>query len=180
MRSLSGGSFVPAAKRMYKAISSTIPPRARAQEAAQRSFSQLPTVRANTFSGVTAAAVGAIAGAAVILSRRALVDVPTVLIAVITFAALLRLRKIPEPMLILVAGVAGIALYPGDITTLGGIDEKTLLLFTALVPSSAFAQTLKEVAKFDLPGPGGKRFDYLKMTATTISFLLISQQSRPM
>ena len=34
-------------------------------------------------------------------------------------------------------------------------------MFTALVPSSAFAQTLKEVAKFDLPGPGGKRFDYL-------------------
>lgn len=34
-------------------------------------------------------------------------------------------------------------------------------MFTALVPSSTFAQTLKEVAKFDLPGPGGKRFDYL-------------------
>jgi DNA-binding beta-propeller fold protein YncE len=34
-------------------------------------------------------------------------------------------------------------------------------LFTALVPSVIFAQTLKEVAKFDLPGPGGKRFDYL-------------------
>lgn len=65
------------------------------------------------FQGVTAAAVGAIAGAAVILSRRALVDVPTVLIAVITFAALLRLRKIPEPILILVAGVVGIALYRG-------------------------------------------------------------------
>jgi DNA-binding beta-propeller fold protein YncE len=30
-----------------------------------------------------------------------------------------------------------------------------------LFPSSAFAQTLKELAKFDLPGPGGKRFDYL-------------------
>lgn len=34
-------------------------------------------------------------------------------------------------------------------------------MFTALVPSGTFAQTLKEVAKFDLPGPGGKRFDYL-------------------
>ena len=30
-----------------------------------------------------------------------------------------------------------------------------------MVPSGTFAQTLKEVAKFDLPGPGGKRFDYL-------------------
>jgi DNA-binding beta-propeller fold protein YncE len=36
-----------------------------------------------------------------------------------------------------------------------------LLLFTALFSSGAPAQTLKEVAKFDLPGPGGKRFDYL-------------------
>jgi DNA-binding beta-propeller fold protein YncE len=36
-----------------------------------------------------------------------------------------------------------------------------LLLFSVLFSSSAFAQTLKEVAKFDVPGPGGKRFDYL-------------------
>ena len=26
---------------------------------------------------------------------------------------------------------------------------------------NAQAQTLKQIAKFDLPGPGGKRFDYL-------------------
>lgn len=35
------------------------------------------------------------------------------------------------------------------------------LLFVALCAPTCFAQTLKEVAKFDLPGPGGKRFDYL-------------------
>ena len=35
------------------------------------------------------------------------------------------------------------------------------LLFMALGTSINVAQTLKEVAKFDLPGPGGKRFDYL-------------------
>ena len=35
-----------------------------------------------------------------------------------------------------------------------------LLLF-ALFSLSVRAQTLKELAKFDLPGPGGKRFDYL-------------------
>ena len=56
---------------------------------------------------------GAIAGAAVILSKRALVDLPTVLIALITFAALLWLKKIPEPILIVAAGVAGIALHHG-------------------------------------------------------------------
>ena len=34
-------------------------------------------------------------------------------------------------------------------------------LILAGLPLSAPAQTLKQVAKFDLPGPGGKRFDYL-------------------
>jgi DNA-binding beta-propeller fold protein YncE len=38
-----------------------------------------------------------------------------------------------------------------------------LAVLAASVPlsPSLFAQTLKQVAKFDLPGPGGKRFDYL-------------------
>jgi chromate transporter len=62
--------------------------------------------------GVTAAAVGAIAGAAFILGRRSLVDVSTVSIAVLTFA-LLSFRKIPEPLLILAAGVAGLLLFRG-------------------------------------------------------------------
>lgn len=31
----------------------------------------------------------------------------------------------------------------------------------SLCASGVFGQTLKEVTKFDLPGPGGKRFDYL-------------------
>ena len=34
------------------------------------------------------------------------------------------------------------------------------LLFELLSPV-AFCQTLKQAAKFDLPGPEGKRFDYL-------------------
>jgi DNA-binding beta-propeller fold protein YncE len=34
-------------------------------------------------------------------------------------------------------------------------------LLSALISSSAHGQALKEVAKFDLPGPAGKRFDYL-------------------
>jgi hypothetical protein len=37
-------------------------------------------------------------------------DVPTVLIAVITFAILTATKKIPEPVLILVAGVIGMVL----------------------------------------------------------------------
>jgi chromate transporter len=62
--------------------------------------------------GVTAAAVGAIAGAAFILGKRSLIDVTTILIAVATFA-LLHFKKIPEPLLILVAGVVGLLLFKG-------------------------------------------------------------------
>jgi chromate transporter len=62
--------------------------------------------------GVTAAAVGAIAGAAFILGRRSLIDLPTVSIAVVAFG-LLSFRKIPEPFLILAAGVAGLLLFKG-------------------------------------------------------------------
>lgn len=60
--------------------------------------------------GVTAAATGAIAGAAVILGRRSLVDLPTALIALATLALLLAPRKIPEPVLIVAAGLVGLAL----------------------------------------------------------------------
>lgn len=62
--------------------------------------------------GVTAAAAGAIAGAAFVLGRRALIDVPTVVIAVATLAALARVKKLPEPIIILVAGVIGMLLKP--------------------------------------------------------------------
>ena len=63
---------------------------------------------------MTAAAVGAIAGAAVILGKRALVDLPTVLIGLSAFVALLKLRKVPEPVLILMAGGIGLMLHHGN------------------------------------------------------------------
>ncbi len=60
--------------------------------------------------GVTAAATGAIAGATFVLGRRAIVDLPTVLIGLVTFALLIRVKGLSEPILILLAGVVGIAL----------------------------------------------------------------------
>ena len=67
--------------------------------------------------GVTAAATGAIAGAAVILSRRSLVDLPTIVIALVTLALLLAPRKIPEPVLIVAAGLVGLVLKGAAPTT---------------------------------------------------------------
>jgi DNA-binding beta-propeller fold protein YncE len=43
--------------------------------------------------------------------------------------------------------------------------RRAALLFTGLLSTIASGQTLKEVAKFDLPGPAGKRFDYLTIDA---------------
>jgi chromate transporter len=59
--------------------------------------------------GVTAAAAGAIAGAGYVLGRRAITDLPTVAIALGTLV-LLGQKRIPEPLLILLAGVAGLLL----------------------------------------------------------------------
>jgi chromate transporter len=61
--------------------------------------------------GVTAAATGAIAGAVVVLARRSVHDVPTIVIAIVTFAVLFR-WKVPEPLLIACAAVAGLVLRP--------------------------------------------------------------------
>jgi chromate transporter len=58
---------------------------------------------------VTAAATGAIAGAAYVLARRALVDAATLIIAVITLAVLMRWR-VSELWLIGGAAVAGLVL----------------------------------------------------------------------
>jgi chromate transporter len=60
--------------------------------------------------GVTAAAIGAIAGSAFVLGKRALLDSPSIIIAVATLCALLYFKKLPEPVLILLAGLAGMAL----------------------------------------------------------------------
>jgi len=60
--------------------------------------------------GVTAAATGAIAGAAVVLGRRAIVDLPTVGLAVVTLFVLWKARRVPEPIVILLSGIAGLVL----------------------------------------------------------------------
>jgi chromate transporter len=61
--------------------------------------------------GVTAAATGAIAGSVVVLARRSIYDWPTAAIAVITTAVLFK-WKVPEPLVIAVAAVAGLVLHP--------------------------------------------------------------------
>ena len=72
-----------------------------------RRFARNPQVHAFV-DGVTAAATGAIAGAAFVLGRRAITDVGTAIICVATFAILSRTKRIPEPLVIVAAGVVGL------------------------------------------------------------------------
>lgn len=63
--------------------------------------------------GVTVAAIGAITGAVVVLGKRSLVDIPTVIVAVVTLALLLTFKKkLPEPLLVLVSALLGLVIYP--------------------------------------------------------------------
>ena len=61
--------------------------------------------------GATAAATGALSGAVVVLAVRAIYDVPTAIIALVTFAVLWR-YKIPEPLVVLAAAVVGLIVSP--------------------------------------------------------------------
>ncbi|MGE5525723.1 MAG: chromate transporter [Rhodospirillaceae bacterium] len=62
--------------------------------------------------GVTAAAIGAITGAVVVLGGRSVTDVPTALLAVATAALLWKMKKVPEPAIVAAAAVIGLLAFP--------------------------------------------------------------------
>ncbi len=62
--------------------------------------------------GVTAAAIGAITGAVVVLAKRSIVDLPTILLAIVTVGLLWKFKKLPEPVIVAGAAVIGLIAYP--------------------------------------------------------------------
>jgi chromate transporter len=60
--------------------------------------------------GATSAATGAIAGAVILLARRAIYDVPTAAVALISLGVLWRF-KVPEPILVAAAGIVGLIAF---------------------------------------------------------------------
>jgi chromate transporter len=70
-------------------------------------FADNPRLKAFV-DGVTAAATGAIAGAVFVLARRAIIDIPTILIFAGTLACLTWLKRIPEPVVILIVGLLSV------------------------------------------------------------------------
>lgn len=62
--------------------------------------------------GVTAAAIGAITGAVIVLGQRSITDWVTAGLALVTVGLLWRFKKLQEPVVIAGAAMAGLILYP--------------------------------------------------------------------
>ncbi|HEY9272930.1 chromate transporter [Achromobacter sp.] len=76
-----------------------------------KKYGKLPGILAFV-DGVTAAAIGAIVGAVIVIARRTIVDVPTLLLAVAAVLLLLCFKKLSEPMIVAGAAMIGLAVYP--------------------------------------------------------------------
>ncbi|KRB93083.1 chromate transporter [Noviherbaspirillum sp. Root189] len=76
-----------------------------------KKYGKLPGVIAFV-DGITAAAIGAIAGSVIVIAKRSIIDIPTVLIALVTVALLWKFKRLQEPVIIAAAAVVGLVLYP--------------------------------------------------------------------
>jgi chromate transporter len=62
--------------------------------------------------GVTAAAIGAITGAVIVLAKRSIVDLPTTLLALATLLLLWKVKKLQEPVIVVAAAIVGLLVHP--------------------------------------------------------------------
>ena len=62
--------------------------------------------------GVAAAAIGAITGAVIVIGQRSITDLATAALALLTGGVLWRFKKFPEPLVVVMAALAGLVLYP--------------------------------------------------------------------
>jgi len=62
--------------------------------------------------GVTAAAIGAIGGAVVVIGQRSITDALTAALALVTAGVLWKFKKLPEPVIVVAAAVIGLVAYP--------------------------------------------------------------------
>ncbi|WP_295125200.1 chromate transporter [uncultured Chitinophaga sp.] len=72
-----------------------------------KKYGKRPGIKAFV-DGITAAAIGAIAGAVIVLGQRSIYDVPTVIICLAVIAILLFAKKVQEPLIIVLAAGTGL------------------------------------------------------------------------
>ena len=61
---------------------------------------------------MTAAAIGAIAGAVIVIGQRSISDWFTAGLALVTVALLWRFKKLPEPLIVVAAALFRLVVYP--------------------------------------------------------------------
>jgi len=62
--------------------------------------------------GVTAAAIGTITGAVIVLGKRSITDIATIAICLVALLLLWKVKKLPEPAIVALAAVAGLIVFP--------------------------------------------------------------------
>jgi chromate transporter len=72
-------------------------------------YGKHPSIKAFV-DGITAAVIGALTGAVIVIAIRTIKDIPTALIALTTIVVLLKTKKVKEPHIILIAALIGIML----------------------------------------------------------------------
>ena len=60
--------------------------------------------------GITAAVIGALVGSVIVIATRSIVDIPTALIAISAALALIYVKKVQEPQVILISALAGVVI----------------------------------------------------------------------
>lgn len=76
-----------------------------------KKYGKLPGILAFV-DGVTAAAIGAITGSVIVLAKRSIIDIPTVLLALGTVVLLWKFKKLQEPVIVMGAALIGLVIYP--------------------------------------------------------------------
>jgi chromate transporter len=61
---------------------------------------------------MSAAAIGAITGAVIVLARRSIVDLPSAILALATLGLLWKFKKLQEPLIVGGAALIGLIAYP--------------------------------------------------------------------
>lgn len=74
-----------------------------------KKYGKSPSIKAFV-DGITAAVIGALAGAVIVIAVRTIRDIPTALVALCTIIVLVKVKKVKEPHIILVAAVIGLIL----------------------------------------------------------------------
>ncbi|MBR7782590.1 chromate transporter [Undibacterium luofuense] len=76
-----------------------------------KKYGKVPGVLAFV-DGITAAAIGAIAGSVIVIAKRSIIDIPTAVIALISIGLLWKFKKLHEPIIVAAAALIGLLTYP--------------------------------------------------------------------